>query len=103
MSTYTYSYSDTDPATIKEPPSGAERKALQAAQAAAEAAHDDILDATHAGATPYIFPDVIEAAQAAYEAAGGKRSIVVRACGNSTHRVISVVVQILRRDAGGIK
>jgi hypothetical protein len=82
--------------TIKTAPTATERAALAAAQAAADAAQDEALAAANATATMHVYDEVREAAQAAYDAAGGGRQIVVRGHGNTTHPVISVSVRILR-------
>ena len=75
-----------------------EKKAVAAAQAAADATHDAILETTGSGATLCVFDDVRMAAERAYTKAGGTRKIVVRGRGNTTHPVIDTNVRILRRD-----
>lgn len=85
--------------TIKTAPNATERAALAAAQAAANVAHDSILDAANATSTMRVYDEVRAAAEAAYIAAGGERTIVVRGRGNTTHPVATVSVHILRRDA----
>lgn len=68
--------------------------ALKKANEAASAAFDRYLDAMHATATQYVPESVIDAAQAAYTAAGGKRRIKVCGRGNLSHPVCSVYVRI---------
>lgn len=71
----------------------ATKKPLQAAREAAKQAFDAHLEANKATATFTVPQSVIDAAQAAYDAAGGNRKVKVIGHGNRTHPVCSVDVK----------
>jgi hypothetical protein len=67
-------------------------KAVKAAEKAAKKDFDEYLDSSNATAAQYVPVSTIEAAQAAYAEAGGKKCIEVRGHGNASHPVCSVSV-----------
>lgn len=66
-------------------------KAIKAATRAAQDQFDSYLG--HNTAAMHVPQSVIDAANIAYRAAGGKGDIVVRGHGNTTHPVCSVTVE----------
>lgn len=66
---------------------------LNAARKAANEAFDAYLDRMRSTATMHVPQDVIDAASAAFRAAGGEGEIEVVGHGNRTHPVCSVSVQ----------
>lgn len=73
--------------TIKRAPNAAEAAAVRAANEAANNEHKAICIDNNATATIRVCASVIDAAKAAYRAAGGRRDLIVSGRGNSTHPV----------------
>lgn len=81
---------------LKKAPNAEEAAAVRAATDAANKEHDAICNASNATATLRVYESVIDAAKAAYQAAGGRRELIVAGRGNSTHPVCRIECGIAR-------